>query len=107
MTSETICIEITRSEGAIQRLFGLIERRGFELRSFSMPEVHPTGANDAYHVTVGIAPRDASRSIDVLSRQIGRLHGIKKIGRTGASTTSIANNHNHKDHQVTQPEGVS
>ena len=41
MTSETICIEITRSEGAIQRLFGLIERRGFELRSFSMPEVHP------------------------------------------------------------------
>ena len=86
MSLETICIEIARSEGAIQRLFGLIERRGFELRSFNMPEAHPQGANDAYHVTVGIAPRDASRSVDVLSRQIGRLHGIRRIGRVDATT---------------------
>ncbi len=89
MTQEMICIEMTRAEGAIQRLFGLIERRGFELTSFTMPETHPTGANDAYHVTVGIAPRDATRSIDVLSRQIRRLHGIRRIGREALAANEI------------------
>lgn len=101
MAQETICIEITRSEGAIQRLFGLIERRGFELTSFNMPEVHPHGANDAYHVTVGISPRDASRSVDVLSRQIGRLHGIRRIGR------AIAEVEIHQETERTVGEGVS
>ncbi len=92
MAQQTICIEIARSEGAIQRLFGLIERRGFELCSFSMPEVHPHGSNDAMHVTVGINARDTSRSVDVLSRQISRLHGIKRIGREMPATK-----HNEKD----------
>jgi len=95
MAQQTICIELTRSEGAIQRLFGLIERRGFELCSFHMPEAHPQGSNDAMQVTVGVSPRDPSRSIDVLSRQIERLHGIKKIGReTPANDKSMGGQHN-------------
>lgn len=81
MTFETISIEMTRAEGAIQRLFGLIERRGFELRSFSMPEQNPSGCNDAFTVTVGIMPRDGTRCVDILSRQISRLHGIRRIDR--------------------------
>lgn len=101
MAKETICIEITRVEGAIQRLFGLIERRGFELTSFNMPEVHPHGSNDAYHVTVGITPRDASRSVDVLSRQIGRLHGIRRIGRVADEQGA-----SHQEKNTTFGEGV-
>ncbi len=94
MTTETISIEIARAEGAIQRLFGLIERRGFELTSFNMPENHPHGSNDAFHITVGISPRDASRSVDVLSRQIGRLHGIRRIGRGIAAPAETSKNNN-------------
>lgn len=90
MAFETINIEMTRAEGAIQRLFGLIERRGFELRSFNMPEHNPSGANDAFQVTVGIVPRDDTRSIDVLFRQINRLHGIRSIGRPVAAAAVSA-----------------
>jgi acetolactate synthase-1/3 small subunit len=71
--SKTIHIELDRSEGSLQRLIGLIERRGFHIDGIVM---EGSGANRS--VAVHVRPRDASRQVDVLHRQIDRLYGMQR-----------------------------
>lgn len=79
MNMTTIRIEFDGAEGALRRLLGVIEARGFDVRAMSMEA--DIGGSD---MTVGIAPRDDGRCVDILSRQIARLHGVRRVARLAA-----------------------
>ncbi|CAM2970634.1 hypothetical protein BDI01nite_04310 [Brevundimonas diminuta] len=72
--SDTIHIQIDRADGSLQRLIGLVERRGFHIDGMSMAD---EGAMRRIALTV--RGRDAARSIDNLGRQIDRLIGVARI----------------------------
>lgn len=74
MTGE-IVIDFTRSEGAVLRLIGQVERRGFEVTSMTLPE---HGAGPA-RLTLGVAARDASRRFDTLSRHVAKIYGVTGV----------------------------
>ena len=82
MNMTTIRIEFDGAEGAIRRLLGVIESRGFHVRTMSM-EADLDGSD----MTVGVAPRDEGRCVDILSRQIARLHGVRRVARLAAGMT--------------------
>lgn len=76
--SDTIHIQIDRADGSLQRLIGLVERRGFHIDGMSMaPDFEVEGAMRRIALTV--RGRDAARSIDNLGRQIDRLIGVARI----------------------------
>jgi acetolactate synthase-1/3 small subunit len=74
--SDTIHIQIDRADGSLQRLIGLVERRGFHIDGMSMADID--GASRRIALTV--RGRDAARSIDNLGCQIDRLFGVSRIG---------------------------
>ena len=81
LSSERLVVEYLAGEGALVRLLGLVERRGFILRRSVMAEL-PCGRRATVALTV--EPRDPGRSVEVLARQLGRLHGVGKIHREGS-----------------------
>jgi acetolactate synthase-1/3 small subunit len=70
----TFHILIDRAEGSLQRLIGLVERRGFEVERFSMTE-----AGMEREVRMSVRARDNGRSSEVLGRQIDRLIGVRRV----------------------------
>ena len=72
--SDTSHIQIDRADGSLQRLIGLVERRGFHIDGMSMAD---EGASRRIALTV--RGRDAARSIDNLGCQIDRLFGVARI----------------------------
>ena len=73
--SDTIHIQIDRADGSLQRLIGLVERRGFHIDGMSMADID--GASRRIALTV--RGRDAGRCMDNLGRQIDRLFGVRRI----------------------------
>jgi acetolactate synthase regulatory subunit len=73
-----LLVGFTPAEGAIVRILGLIERRGFTLR-----DVAVRSRDEAGSLTVVLEPRDEARQLHVLSRQLSRL-----IDVTSASVCS-------------------
>lgn len=69
-------IQFEPAEGAVVRMLGLIERRGFELRGLGMVE-HDGGGSAS--MMVELSPRDPSRRLEVLDLQLRRLHGVRDI----------------------------
>lgn len=78
--SEKIVVDFAPMEGAVLRLLGLVERRGFRVSGLVMSE-QPCGKRAS--LVLDVEPRDGNRSVDVLELQIRRLHGI--LGVTTAS----------------------
>ena len=72
--SNMIHVQIDRADGSLQRLIGLVERRGFHIDGINMAD---EGAMRRIALTV--RGRDAARSIDNLGRQIDRLFGVARI----------------------------
>ena len=72
--SDTIHIQIDRADGSLQRLIGLVERRGFHIDGISMFD---EGAFRRIALTV--RGRDGGRCMDNLGRQIDRLFGVRRI----------------------------
>ncbi|WP_428156358.1 ACT domain-containing protein [Brevundimonas sp.] len=72
--SDTIHIQIDRADGSLQRLIGLVERRGFHIDGMAMAD---EGAFRKIALTV--RGRDAGRCMDNLGRQIDRLFGVRRI----------------------------
>ena len=70
-----IAIRFAPGEGAIGRIVGLVERRGFECRAMTMTEADSTTAA----MTLDLVPRDASRRLDVLDLQLQRLIGVTSV----------------------------
>lgn len=73
--SNTIHVQIDRADGSLQRLIGLVERRGFHIDGMALAD---EGAFRRIALTV--RGRDAGRCMDNLGRQIDRLFGVRRIG---------------------------
>lgn len=66
--TDRLTIEFDPAEGAVLRMLGLIERRGYLLRSIMMSE-QPAGAS----LIVDVEPRDSGRRVQVVAEQLRRL----------------------------------
>lgn len=77
--SNTIHIQIDRTDGSLLRLIGLVERRGFEIHGMNMAD-----AGDWRTLALTVASRDGTRCIDNLGRQIDRLFGVRRLEAASA-----------------------
>jgi acetolactate synthase II small subunit len=73
--SNTLHVEIHETEGALVRLIGLIERRGFVISSMSMD----AAANGRARITLDVAAREGVRQVEILARQIERLFDVHSV----------------------------
>lgn len=76
--THVLYLDVDWSEGALQRLIGLVERRGFTIQAL---EVAEAGIRRSVELTV--APRDEHRCVEVLGRQIDRLLCVRRRGGEG------------------------
>jgi len=77
--TDTVHILIDRADGALQRLIGLVERRGFFIDAMNMA---PEGAS--LRIALTVRGRDAGRSMDNLGLQIDRLVGARRVSNDAA-----------------------
>jgi acetolactate synthase-1/3 small subunit len=77
---DAFLIEMDHAEGSLQRLIGLIERRGFHIADMTISDEGPYR-----EVHVAVRARDADRCPRLLGRQIDRLIGIRRIATAAAS----------------------
>jgi len=75
MAKYALKVEFEADEGALVRLLGLIQRRGFTVESVAMPEVE--NSRKTVHLTV--KPLQAAYHIEVLQRQIARLQEVRAV----------------------------
>ena len=66
--SARLVVSFKPAEGAVVRMLGLVERRGYSLRSVAMEE-----RADGASMTIHVEPRDSSRRVDVVARQLDPL----------------------------------
>jgi acetolactate synthase regulatory subunit len=71
--ADRMIVDFAPAEGAVLRLLGLVERRGFRVRAIDMSE-QPCGKRAS--LTLDIVAHDSGRSVDVLELQLHRLHGV-------------------------------
>jgi acetolactate synthase II small subunit len=69
-----LVIDFRPEEGAVGRIVGLVERRGFELHGLFM-----TGEAPRSRLTLDVRARDAGRRLDVLDLQLRRLGGVSNV----------------------------
>ena len=68
-------IDFAMHEGAVLRVLGLVERRGFEVRGIAMAEKAPgRGA-----LALDVRARDAGRNLDIVAGQLQRLHDVRNV----------------------------
>jgi acetolactate synthase II small subunit len=75
MNTQMLHIEFDPAEGAVLRLIGLVERRGYDVRSIHLPP----SSGEAMNLDLGVMARDMGRDIGVLMRQIHRLIGVRRV----------------------------
>jgi acetolactate synthase II small subunit len=71
---QRLAIDFTPAEGAVVRVLGLVERRGFVVRRLAMSE-QENGAS----LVIDLEPRDPSRRAEVVARQLGRLVDVNQV----------------------------
>ena len=81
--SSRLRIDFDAAEGALSRLLGLVERRGFRIDALEMQSGAPAS------MRLDVSPRGADRRVDTLALQIGRLHGIREIAVTPSNIARI------------------
>lgn len=72
--SQRLMISFTLAEGAVVRMLGLVERRGYAVLGINMEERHE-GAS----IIVDLEPRDPARRIDVVAKQLHRLVDVNSV----------------------------
>ena len=83
--TERLTVNFKPAEGAVIRVLGLIERRGYVVRGVAMQEQ----ANDA-SLVVDVEPRDSGRRIEVVAQQLGRLVDVHSVSLATRDAGSIA-----------------
>lgn len=73
MTANTLHLHIDRADGSLQRLIGLVERRGFHIDGLSLCE-----EGSSRRVEIAVRGRDAARCTETLGRQIDKLFGVER-----------------------------
>lgn len=71
-----IDIDFRPGEGAVLRLIGLVERRGFVVRALTLPE---TRAGASARLTVHVAPRDAGRRVETVCAQLAKMYEVVSV----------------------------
>jgi acetolactate synthase-1/3 small subunit len=79
--SDTIHVLVDRADGSLQRLIGLVERRGFHIDGLNMSD-----EGVQRRISLKVRSRDAGRSIDNLGCQIDGLFGVSRISNDGFRT---------------------
>ncbi len=74
--TDRISIHFALAEGAVLRIIGLMERRGYQVRAIGMSE---RDDGETASMVVEIAPRDADRRLEVLDRQLRRLVDVRSV----------------------------
>ena len=77
--NDRIRIDFAIMEGAVLRVLGLVERRGYCVHGIGMTE-HEDG--ETASLVLDVAPRDSGRGLDVLALQLRRLVGIRSVSRS-------------------------
>ena len=80
MTADTLHLHIDRADGSLQRLIGLIERRGFHIDGMTLSD-----EGHSRRVQMAVRGRDDGRSVETLGRQIDRLFGVTRLSSTTAA----------------------
>ena len=80
--SDRITIKFAKSEGALIRLIGLVERKGWEVQALTLGQSVQDGAAE---MQLSLAPRDETRTVDVLCRHIEKMHDVTDVEITSAS----------------------
>ena len=76
-----LTIEYQVAEGAVVRMLGLVERRGFRVSRIVMAE-QPCGRRGT--LALEVAAGEAGRTADILALQLGRVHGVTRVSHDGA-----------------------
>ena len=86
-----LVIAFRDEEGAVGRIVGLVERRGFELRGIAMSGETPVpGGFREHKLTLDVAGRDAGRRLDVLDLQLRRLDGVSHVSTIAAAREPVS-----------------
>lgn len=72
--SHQLLLEVDWEQGTLQRLVGLIERRGFEVIGL---ELHACGG--ARQIALEVQAHYEAKDFAVLCRQIDRLYGVNRL----------------------------
>lgn len=83
--SERLTINFTPTEGAVVRIVGLVERRGYVVRGLSMKE-----RSDSAALVIDVDPRDAGRRVQVVAQQLGRLIEVSSVSLATRDAGSLA-----------------
>jgi acetolactate synthase II small subunit len=75
--TERLTIDFTPAEGAVVRMIGLVERRGYVVRGLAMNE-----QADGASLTMDVEPRDPSRRVQVVAQQLGRLVDVNQVSHS-------------------------
>jgi acetolactate synthase-1/3 small subunit len=74
MSTETLHLNIDRADGSLQRLIGLVERRGFHIDGMTLSD-----EGHGRRVELAVRGRDAARCSQTLGRQIDKLFGVTRV----------------------------
>lgn len=83
--SGRLVVNFAPEEGAVLRILGVVERRGFRLRGLTMAE-----EASAASMTLDIEPRDPARKLDVVARQLQRLIDVRSVAFSTPDAGAVA-----------------
>lgn len=83
--TDRLTIDFTPAEGAVVRMLGLIERRGYLVRGVAMNE-QPAGAA----LVVDVEARDPGRRVQVVAEQLRRLVDVNAVSLANPAAGPIA-----------------
>jgi acetolactate synthase regulatory subunit len=69
-----IHVDFDAAEGALLRMVGLVERRGFAVSSLAMDARQGRGS-----LSLELEPRDPNRRIEIVANQLRRLHDVRFV----------------------------
>jgi acetolactate synthase-1/3 small subunit/acetolactate synthase II small subunit len=72
--SGRLSIDFAPAEGAVLRMLGLVERRGFTVHGIEMRE-----QGEGASLALDVRPRDAGRQIEVMTAQLKRLIEVRNV----------------------------
>jgi acetolactate synthase II small subunit len=83
--NHTLRMNVQKVEGALIRLLGLIERRGFSVTAM---HAHSDDATQQVEITIHL--HSTGRSVDTLAKQIGKLYDVRSVACLPVSEPVVA-----------------
>ncbi len=81
--SARLSIDFAPAEGAVPRMVGLVERRGYVIHGLTMSRDDQNAV-----LLLEVEPRDSGRQVQVVARQLERLIDVKSVFIVSATQES-------------------